>query len=112
MRRIARLGVAALAERLDDDPRVQLIDVRETAEWRRLRIPGAVHRPWHSLREPVPELDPARPVAAICASGQRSVIAAGLLAGQGFGQVVHVVDGGVDDWEALGRPVEREAPPG
>jgi hydroxyacylglutathione hydrolase len=47
----------------------------------------------------------------ICASGQRSAIGASLLAGQGFGEVVHVVDGGVAEWEALGRPVEREAAP-
>jgi rhodanese-related sulfurtransferase len=109
--RIARLDVPALAERLDADPRVQLIDVRETAEWRRVRIPGAVHRPWHALRDPVPGLDPARPVAVICASGQRSVIAASLLAGQGFDDVLHVVDGGVAEWEAHGRPVERETAP-
>jgi rhodanese-related sulfurtransferase/glyoxylase-like metal-dependent hydrolase (beta-lactamase superfamily II) len=111
VQRIERLDVPALADRLDADPRLQLIDVRETAEWHQVRIPGAVHRPWHALREPVPELDAAQPVAVICASGQRSAIGASLLAGQGFGEVVHVVDGGVAEWEALGRPVEREAAP-
>jgi rhodanese-related sulfurtransferase/glyoxylase-like metal-dependent hydrolase (beta-lactamase superfamily II) len=107
--RTARLDVEALAERMDADPDVQLIDVRETAEWRRVRIPGALHRPWHALREPVPELDPARPVAVICASGQRAAIGASLIAGQGVPRVFHVIGGGVEAWERLGRPVEREA---
>lgn len=107
--RIARLDVAALADRLDADPGVQLIDVREEAEWRRLHIAGVPNRPWHTLLEPVPELDPARAVAVMCAVGQRSAIGASLLARQGFADVIHVVGGGVGDWEALGRPVEREA---
>ena len=107
--RIARMDVAGLADRLDADPRVQLIDVRETSEWRRVRIPGALHRPWHALQDPVPGLDPARPVAVICASGQRSAIGASLVARHDVAEVIHVTGGGIGAWEALGRPVEREA---
>jgi len=107
--RIARLDVAALAHRMDADRDVQLIDVRETTEWRRLRIPGALHRPWHALREPVPGLDPSRPVAVICASGQRAAIGASLVAGHGAAEVIHVVGGGVEAWARLGRPVEGDA---
>jgi hydroxyacylglutathione hydrolase len=112
VQRIARLDVPGLAERLDADPSVQLIDVREVAEWRSIRIPGALHRPWHALCEPVDELDPARPVAVICASGQRSAVGASLLARRGVAEVIHVVDGGVATWEELGRPVEGETVPG
>ena len=108
--RIPRVDVAGLGDRMDSDPSVQLIDVREQTEWEAVRIPGALHRPWHTLREPVPGLDPGRPVAVICGSGQRSAIGASLLAGQGFAGVIHVVGGGVGAWEGLGRPVER--PPG
>jgi rhodanese-related sulfurtransferase len=108
--RIPRLDVAALVDRFDDDrmDAVQLIDVRETSEWRRVRIPGTLHRPWHALRDPVPELDPARPVAVICASGQRAAIGASLLARHHAAEVIHVTGGGVEEWAALGRPVERE----
>jgi hydroxyacylglutathione hydrolase len=110
--RIPRLDVAALADRSNGGRMdgVQLIDVRETAEWRRIRIPGAVHRPWHALREPVPELDPTRPVAVICASGQRAAIGASLLARHHGAEVIRVVGGGVEEWAALGGPVEREGP--
>lgn len=110
--RIDRLDVAALADRIDADPGVQVLDVREEAEWRRVRIPGALHRPWHTLRDPVPELDPARPVAVICGSGQRAAIGASLVSGHDVPEVIHVVGGGVGAWQRLGRPVEGEAAAG
>ena len=46
-------------------------------------------------------------MAAICASGQRSAIAASLLAAYGAREVIHVVDGGVPLWGRLGRPIVR-----
>ena len=52
-------------------------------------------------------IDPARPVAVVCGSGQRSAVAASLLLRHGAGDVIHVVDGGVPLWERSGWPVER-----
>jgi hydroxyacylglutathione hydrolase len=87
---------------------VQILDVRELSEWREGRIPGSVHRPYHDIHSLPDEIDPQRPVAAICASGQRSATAASLLAARGARDVIHVVDGGVPLWRRLGNPVERE----
>jgi hydroxyacylglutathione hydrolase len=100
--RIARWTVEELA----DAEGVQVLDVREVSEWRAGHIPGSVHRPYHDLHELPDEIDPARPVAAICASGQRSATAASLLAAHGARDVIHVVDGGVPLWGRLGNPVE------
>jgi hydroxyacylglutathione hydrolase len=100
--RIARWTVEELA----DAEGVQVLDVREISEWRAGHIPGSVHRPYHDLHELPDEIDPARPVAAICASGQRSATAASLLAARGARDVIHVVDGGVPLWGRLGNPVE------
>jgi hydroxyacylglutathione hydrolase len=100
--RIARWTVEELA----DAEGVQVLDVREVSEWRAGHIPGSVHRPYHDLHELPDEIDPARPVAAICASGQRSATAASLLAAHGARDVIHVVDGGVPLWCRLGNPVE------
>ena len=70
-------------------------------------IPGSVHVPYHDI-DALPEgIDPARPVAVVCASGQRAAVAASLLARYGAAHVVHVVDGGVGTWERAGHPIER-----
>jgi rhodanese-related sulfurtransferase len=54
-----------------------------------------VHLPYHDIRG-VPEgIDPGRPVAVICSSGQRAAPAASLLRRHGVRDVLHVVDGGV-----------------
>ena len=85
----------------------QILDVRERMEWDEGHIPGSLHVPYHDLHTLPDGLDPGRPVAAICASGQRSAVAASLLQREGAARVVHVVDGGVGTWAAAGWPVER-----
>jgi hydroxyacylglutathione hydrolase len=86
---------------------VQILDVRERTEWDAGHIPGSVHVPYHDLGTLPEALDPARPIAVICASGQRSAVGASLLKREGAEQVLHVVDGGVGTWAAAGWPVER-----
>jgi hydroxyacylglutathione hydrolase len=106
--RIERLPIDNLAGRLAAGDALQVLDVREDAEWRCGHIPDAVHRPYHDLRA-IPEgIDPARPVAVVCASGQRAGIAASLLRRLGVPRVAHVIGGGIADWERAGHPVERE----
>jgi rhodanese-related sulfurtransferase len=46
----------------------------------------------------------------ICASGQRSAVAASLLKRFGVDDVIHVVDGGVPLWGRSGWPVEEPQP--
>jgi hydroxyacylglutathione hydrolase len=103
--RTERLPAAALRTRLDAEPGLQVADVRERADWERAHIPGSVCAVWHDLTELPDGLDPSRPVAVICASGARAGTAAGLLARLGAAQVIHVVEGGVGDWAAPGRPL-------
>ena len=109
--RMERLSVAELMERHRADPGLQILDVRERAEWSPVRIPGSVHQAYHDI-DTVPDgIDPGRDVAVICASGQRSGIGASLLMRHGAGHVAHVVDGGIASWEALGGPVRRDGAP-
>jgi hydroxyacylglutathione hydrolase len=63
--------------------------------------------PYHDIDSVPDGIDPAQPVAVICASGQRSAVAASLLQAHGAKDVIHVVDGGVGTWERLGFPIER-----
>jgi hydroxyacylglutathione hydrolase len=107
--RIERLEVEELHERSSSDPGVQILDVRERAEREERWIPGSLFEPWHDIHELPDGLDPGRPVAVLCSSGQRATVAASLLQRHGAEQVLHVVDGGVPKWERLGYPTERPA---
>ena len=96
---------ASEAARLRDEG-AQVVDVRETHEWRSGHIPGSLHLPLRSVAKRGPaELDPGRPVVVVCASGHRSKAAAGTLAGLGFG-AVYDVHGGLHAWRRSGLPVE------
>ena len=104
---IERTAIADLAARLSAEPATQVLDVRERSEWEEGHIPESALCPWHDIRG-IPEgLDPERPIAVVCASGQRAGVAASLLTRAGAPQVIHVVGGGVPAWERLGHPVER-----
>jgi hydroxyacylglutathione hydrolase len=106
---VERIDAAVLAERSDAGEAVQILDVREESEWREGHIPGSVHVPYHDLHGVPEQLDPGRPVAAICSSGARSATAASLLKAHGVRDVIHVADGGVAHWGRLGRPLEEGA---
>jgi hydroxyacylglutathione hydrolase len=106
--RVDRMTVEELHDRWEQDrDAIQVLDVRERPEWERGHIPGSIHRPYHDIRELPDGLDPDRPVAAICGSGQRSAVAASLLQRLGVQQVIHVSDGGLPRWRREGWPVER-----
>ena len=104
---VPEVQVADLAARraAGEDPLV--IDIREQAEWDEGHIPGSAFRPWHDL-DGVPDgLDATRPIAVVCASGERAATGASLLLRAGAAAVIHVVDGGVPRWGRLGHPLER-----
>ncbi len=86
---------------------LQILDVRERDEWEAGHIPDALLTPYHDIRSLPDGLDPARPVAVICASGRRAAVGAGLVQRHGAKRVPHVVDGGVPQWERNGRPMVR-----
>jgi hydroxyacylglutathione hydrolase len=104
--RVERLPLGELRQRRDEDPDLQILDVREQSEWDEGHIPGSTHVPYHDIHSMPEGLDPAKPIAAICASGQRSAVAASLIQRYGGQRVIHVVDGGVGTWARAGHPVE------
>ena len=75
--------------------RITVPELRERSEWDAGHIPGSVHTPYHDIHGVPDGIDPERPVAVICSSGQRSAPAASLLRRHGAREVLHVVDGGV-----------------
>jgi hydroxyacylglutathione hydrolase len=105
--RIERVDVKELYERSQQDDSLQMLDVREQSEWDAGHIPASTFVPYHDIHAMPEQIDPDRPVAVICASGQRSAVAASLLQRHGATDVLHVVDGGVGTWERAGHPIER-----
>jgi rhodanese-related sulfurtransferase len=106
--RIERMTVRELHDRWErDGDRLQVLDVREQNEWDNGYIPGSVREPYHDIRDVPDGIDPAKPVAVICGSGQRSAVAASLLQRYGGKEVIHVVEGGVPLWKREGWPTEQ-----
>jgi molybdopterin/thiamine biosynthesis adenylyltransferase/rhodanese-related sulfurtransferase len=103
---IREVDPAEVSEHLGNG--VILVDVRESEEWDRGHIPGAVHVPRGYLESRIEGAVPDRdtPVVLYCASGQRSALAAHTLTEQlGFSDV-RSMTGGITLWKDRGYKVE------
>jgi rhodanese-related sulfurtransferase len=89
-----------------DAATVQILDVRELWEYNLARIPGAVLIPLGELVDRVKELDPARPLAAYCHHGTRSLQALRFLQSVGFIDLAHL-SGGIEAYSRLDPTVPR-----
>jgi rhodanese-related sulfurtransferase/rubrerythrin len=76
-----------------------ILDVRQPSEYKARHIPGAVLIPLAELSDRLDELDPDKPTLVYCAIGGRSRVAAQMLAGKGFKEVINV-SGGIKAWES------------
>jgi glyoxylase-like metal-dependent hydrolase (beta-lactamase superfamily II) len=94
----SRLTVAQLAERLEQEPSLQLVDVRAQGETAAGTIPGALEIPLAGIAAAVDDLDPDRPTVLYCGSGYRSQIAASVLGAAGFADVSDLL-GGYAAWD-------------
>jgi hydroxyacylglutathione hydrolase len=104
-----RLPVDELLQRLQREPDLQVLDVRELREWEAGHVPGSLLTPWHDIAAIPAGLDPVRPVAVICAAGVRAATAASLLKLHGARHVIHVIDGGVPRLAEQGLRLETGA---
>ena len=59
--RIERIDVPALHDRMEREPDLQILDVREQAEWEERHIPGSTLTPYHDVRGIPDGIDPERP---------------------------------------------------
>jgi glyoxylase-like metal-dependent hydrolase (beta-lactamase superfamily II) len=104
---VEQIPVEELRRRLDEQPDLQVLDVRREAEYDAGHVPGARLSTLASLSsDPLKGLDPARPLAVICAGGYRSSAATSLLAPRGFRQLLNVT-GGTSAYVSAGFPVEK-----
>ncbi|MCB4362208.1 rhodanese-like domain-containing protein [Hydrogenophaga taeniospiralis] len=112
---ITTYSVAQVRERLERDPTLQLVDIRDVRELEREgTAPGAVHAPRGMLEFWV---DPASPYfkpvfgdeskefVLFCGAGWRSALATKALKDMGMDNVAHI-DGGFTEWVKQGAPTE------
>jgi hydroxyacylglutathione hydrolase len=102
--RSTRLAAVDLAQWRDDEPDLQVVDIRNPGEQEVGIVPGAVRLPLARLLDGYRQLDPAAPTVVYCAGGYRSSIGASLLRSKGFSRVADL-QGGYDAWAAAGLPV-------
>ncbi len=76
---------------------VTVLDVRQPKEYEAGHIPGAVLAPLPQLADHLDRLDGSKPILVYCASGGRSRVAAQLLSGKGFAEIINVA-GGFNAW--------------
>lgn len=103
---IEPLELHRLLQTVSDEESPLVLDVREPWEFRRGHVPGAKLIPLGQLADRAGELESERPVAVICASGNRSLSAAALLRQKGFQKVFNVL-GGTRSWKQQGYEIER-----
>ena len=104
---VRQISVEDLRHMLDERPELQVLDVRRPAEYAAGHAPRAASAPLGPhLKDDAARLDPARPLAVICAGGYRSSAATSLLQPLGFRQLYNGA-GGTGAWVAAGYPVEK-----
>jgi hydroxyacylglutathione hydrolase len=82
----------------------ELIDVREKDERDSGYIAASRNIPYRMLALGADDLPRDRLLVTICESGARAVIAASILSACGY-DARAVADGGIDDWQAAGKPI-------
>ena len=112
--RVRELMPWDLSARLASGAPPLVLDVREPAEFARLRIAGSINVPRGVLEqacewdydETVPMLagDRARTIVVVCRSGNRSVLAADVMQQMGFADVVSMKTG-IRGWNDADQPL-------
>lgn len=100
--RLPQIDVHELRGRVEAGA-VNVVDVRQPAEWSAGHIPGASFITGAELPARLDDVPNHNPVAFICSTGYRSSVAASLLQPQRPGQVLSVV-GGMSAWTTCGYP--------
>lgn len=108
LRRGPSQTVEQLKQRLDNNEELLVLDVRSSEEFdgELGHIEGAVNIPVENLAQRIDELDDylEQSIVTVCRTDRRSAKAAQLLAQRGFADV-HVIQGGMVDWNKHNYPV-------
>jgi len=108
LRRGPMMGVVQLKHKLDQQQDLLVLDVRTAEDYlgEQGHIANSKNIPVEDLGSRLDEIADyiERPIAIVCRTDRRSAKAAQLLAGKGFADV-HIVKGGMTDWNQEGYEV-------
>ena len=104
---VPQITVTELKDLLQQQPDLQVLDVRRAPEYVSGHVPRAIPEPLIELNANVGnlKLDVAKPTAVICAGGYRSSAATSILQQHGFSDLRNVT-GGTGAWIKAGYEVE------
>ena len=91
--RAPRVSASELQTWREEEPELQVLDVRNPNECAAGVIDGSINLPLPNLLDRVDEIDPARPTVVYCAGGYRSATAASLLRSLGHRTVADIYGG-------------------
>src|SRR5512134_1951806 len=89
-----------------NDAALFVLDVRTPEEFAAGHVPGAVNVPHDQLANRLAEVPRDKDVVVYCRSGRRSLIAADILATNGFKRVSHL-EGDIIAWQEKARPIAK-----
>jgi len=113
MAQVTTYSVDQVLARLDD-PKVQIVDIRDVRELAEGTLPGAYHAPrcmlefWVDPASPYHKklfADETREFILFCGAGWRSALATKTLQDMGMRNVAHI-DGGFAEWVKRGAPTQ------
>lgn len=104
---IKQLTIGETRERIERDPAVKLVDVREDREWALGHISGAEHIGKGVIERDIEAKIPDKDAEIIlyCGGGFRSALSAEALQKMGYANV-YSMDGGWREWANAGYPVD------
>lgn len=104
--RLTSLSVGRVKQGLEQGS-LHLVDTRQKNEFEAFHIEGSIHMAAPELRQDHNKLPKDRPLAFICNTGYRSLLAASLMKqANPASEVIHVL-GGTTAWEKQGYPFVR-----
>ncbi len=98
--KVNRISPEEARRLLEQYPDILLIDVRQSDEYEKGHIPGAVLIPLPELPDKLSELRSDQSIVTYCRLGRRSLAAAQLIADE-LGIEVFTIDGGIMAWDGL-----------
>ena len=107
--RVQEISVSETRKRLDTQPDLIFVDIREDHEWAKGHAKGAIHLGKGIIERDIEKLvpDPNAEIVLYCGGGYRSALAADALQKMGYQQVFSMT-GGYRDWVNSGQPVVKE----